>query len=429
MTKKIIESKFTFFKAGQGCFYGGRIFNIEKKKIYTIVYDCGTSKNVSGNTKSLSDEIAFFEKYPSFTKKARKVIDILFISHLDYDHVSGLKKLLMLFEVKLIVLPYLDDELKAITLASVSYTSQSDEDEELLSIEEYNLFIQDPASLLRNRNNDATIIYITDEDDGDENAQQSNIGVDDVVVTATSRNDIGTTGISEVLKNNAYIALDDHWEFIPHRLKVDDSKIRLFKTALRKKVKDFKTVSLKQLILNNRKFAHECYEKLIGEVNCHGLVLYHGPILIKNNTSTCSISVENNIVGFAYGKYYYTGNTENHVGTLLMGDTSINPKNNPIKFPVRISKKSETMAIIQIPHHGAKANWSSTRFSKFFNIPVEGEACCPMAVCNFGVGNRYGHPHPSIIDTLSINFLPNTQFNRVDVEINVCKEAASEVTS
>ncbi len=86
-----MHAEFSFFKAGQGSFYGGRIRS-DFNKVYTVVYDCGTSSR----NHYLNEEIDFFK----IQGAKCNVIDLLFISHLDYDHVSGLKRLLKEFNVK-----------------------------------------------------------------------------------------------------------------------------------------------------------------------------------------------------------------------------------------------------------------------------------------------------------------------------------------
>lgn len=59
--KQIINSDFSFFKAGQDAFYGGKICFSQINKQFTIIYDCGTSKSVSGNSVILNNEIDFSE--------------------------------------------------------------------------------------------------------------------------------------------------------------------------------------------------------------------------------------------------------------------------------------------------------------------------------------------------------------------------------
>ena len=103
-----IKAKFTFFKAGQGLFYGGRIWQPETNQVFTVVYDCGTSPFIAGNNQSLNKEIKYFKDGPDCFPRNNEEIDLLFISHLDYDHVSGLKRLLTEFKVKNIILPYIE---------------------------------------------------------------------------------------------------------------------------------------------------------------------------------------------------------------------------------------------------------------------------------------------------------------------------------
>ncbi len=56
-----MEAEFSFFKAGQGSFYGGQIWNHETNQVFSIVYDCGTSRFITGNNQSLNREIDLFK--------------------------------------------------------------------------------------------------------------------------------------------------------------------------------------------------------------------------------------------------------------------------------------------------------------------------------------------------------------------------------
>lgn len=69
----------TFHPVGQGAFYS------EEHEGFTIVYDCG-SHPLSNKTKKLVKR-AFGQD------SKEKTIDILFISHFDYDHVSAISTL------------------------------------------------------------------------------------------------------------------------------------------------------------------------------------------------------------------------------------------------------------------------------------------------------------------------------------------------
>lgn len=81
---------------GQGAFY---VEKFENKK--NIVYDCGSM----GNEEKIKELIEkCFER--------NKVIEAIFISHLDKDHMSGVKDLLKKCEVKRICFPLITEEMK-----------------------------------------------------------------------------------------------------------------------------------------------------------------------------------------------------------------------------------------------------------------------------------------------------------------------------
>ena len=81
--------KRVFHPVGQGAFYS------EHHDNFTVVYDCGaTSKKLAS-------------KVVAQSFKQNDVIDILFISHFDYDHVSNISQLIKLTKIKTVVLPLL----------------------------------------------------------------------------------------------------------------------------------------------------------------------------------------------------------------------------------------------------------------------------------------------------------------------------------
>ena len=86
----------TFHPIGQGAFYS------ERHDDFNIVYDCG-ARPLSPYAKSLVQSV--------FT--ASDKIDVLFISHFDYDHVSTISLLMRkVKKIKKVVLPLLHDEHK-----------------------------------------------------------------------------------------------------------------------------------------------------------------------------------------------------------------------------------------------------------------------------------------------------------------------------
>ena len=84
----------TFQPVGQGAFYTEQ-FSKDDGEVFNMVYDCGSD---SLDIQSLSNVIK-----KSFPRKS--VIDAVFISHFDSDHVNGLPELMRNFKVKKIFLP------------------------------------------------------------------------------------------------------------------------------------------------------------------------------------------------------------------------------------------------------------------------------------------------------------------------------------
>lgn len=64
----------TIHPVGQGAFYS-EIFSVRKKKLYTVVYDCGLDKRVSAAAKI----------------ERLSTVDLIFISHFHDDHINGIE--------------------------------------------------------------------------------------------------------------------------------------------------------------------------------------------------------------------------------------------------------------------------------------------------------------------------------------------------
>ena len=96
---KDMIGEFTFNDIGQGGFYTGQLFpmRMHRSKM-SFVYDCGT---LSERNK-LNNRIQGFKKSLFHNK-----LDVLFISHIDDDHVNGIPELLNGITCDRIYLPYL----------------------------------------------------------------------------------------------------------------------------------------------------------------------------------------------------------------------------------------------------------------------------------------------------------------------------------
>lgn len=184
---------------------------------------------------------------------------------------------------------------------------------------------------------------------------------------------------------------------------------------------DLSLDDLKDIVTNKRDVAHKCYTKYIGDINSHGLVLLHGPIRFDDLDGRIYPDCE---LSHHYNDFYYRRGFHRHFrkrnqtffGTLLFGDTSIKPDNNPVNFPQQFKEKLVHVHAVQVPHHGSSKNWNLEAFVALnigSNLPFWGNNI--TAVCNFGYGNRYGHPSHDVLNDLhSIIFL-NSQFSRLNI--------------
>lgn len=98
-------TRFSFHPIGQGIFSSGGLSDDHPIEVqFRWVYDCGTVKRWQ---RQLGQEIQRYASFAGSSPTGRPVLDLVFVSHFDLDHVSGLVELLSTFDVDALVLPYL----------------------------------------------------------------------------------------------------------------------------------------------------------------------------------------------------------------------------------------------------------------------------------------------------------------------------------
>ncbi|WP_143106771.1 hypothetical protein [Neomoorella thermoacetica] len=96
MPNKEIDCEFQFHNVGQGLFYTGSIGD------FRFIYDCG-SLPMAWAHKAVSN---YLDALTVDNEKVKPVINLLVLSHLDLDHVSGIDNLLCNTEIKIALIPY-----------------------------------------------------------------------------------------------------------------------------------------------------------------------------------------------------------------------------------------------------------------------------------------------------------------------------------
>lgn len=97
-----LSTRFSFYPAGQGTFSGGSLESLRNPwTTFSWIYDCGCVKKHQKQLISEIDRLALLGKSSGGMPR----LDLVFVSHFDLDHVSGLVDLLSKFEVVTLVLP------------------------------------------------------------------------------------------------------------------------------------------------------------------------------------------------------------------------------------------------------------------------------------------------------------------------------------
>lgn len=342
---------------GQGAFYSERIECDDRT--YNIVYDCG-SGNFKGTPKLLKREIK------SYYKK-NDVIDILFISHFDNDHINGIKELRDRTScIRNIVVPLIGKE-----------------DFWFYSIENVGFqFFYDSLTKFAN-----SVYKVMPSNENDEYYQ-----LNDIDPKVLSESESGSFEVRNATKFLLRRCID--WCYIPFNY---DKKTRL--NILKKELVN-NGISEKELteswdvIERNIDIIKKAYKKNLPDgANKTSLILYSGGVqgeyeCIPYQASTCCFHPWLHYRPF----YFYKCRKE---GCLYFGDNDLNQSNLLDNLCKKIRFVIDRVGTIQLPHHGALKNFNTDLLCVNSNIKV--------FFASFGIHNKYGHPSFSVVEDVLKN--------------------------
>lgn len=353
---------------GQGAFYTEK-FYVNNKVVSTIVYDCGC-------------QIALPKRAIKLIKNSfneNEIIDILFISHFDADHVNGILTLKeRVSKIAHVVLPELTEEEKIILMAKSRAYRES---------YKIQLLIEDPNSFFNGKetdNQETKIIYVKKINEEETDSHINQIRTDQQEV---SQLDNG----SKVASGTRLIPSRKEWIYIPVNLPIENEKIK----NLKKELEDHGlTVELLKEALTDtilHKFKN-CYKKVFGDLNPYSLIVYSGPVKDLNSTN---------------GK----SNIDYMPGCLYTGDANLNRKN----FMETMQKKIgdaylNNIGLIQVPHHGSLHSYNAKVLYKI-------REKCNYFFLSHGERNTFGHPAPLIIEDMILR-------NKILMCVNECPNSA-----
>lgn len=372
-----------FHPVGQGAFYSERhlFHNIN----INIVYDCGTEYKNRNNT-DIKNVVR-----QSFSED--DVIDILFISHFDFDHISLIDTLRKTVKrIKRVVIPLLQKG-ETVFLYNV-YKALGEYDLAQL-VNEPNKFFGEGTQ----------IIEVKPHSEG--NIEEGNI------INVSERPDIKEVPSGTGLTINN---LND-WVYIPFNYKYESrSKEFLCKLKDQKidveQLKDQKTTGTNYIldpkVIKKIKVA---YEEISGDINENSMFLYSGPLYKKDIhfwRGRCWLKC------FYWEHPYYSPYHYNthRVACLYTGDGDLNK--NKVDVRSIYNQYWDLIGTIQIPHHGSLPSFNANIFYDEYFI-------CPISV---GKKNSYGHPSQKVISEILLHesypILVTEDIDSTFVEVITC---------
>jgi len=438
-----------FHPIGQGLFYSSSLY-LNDNISANVIFDCG-----SENINLVHKEIARFNS---------KDIDVLIISHLHFDHISGLEYLLQNRKVNTVILPYLFPK-ERILIQSLNYNKPK----------WCNEFLSNPYSYLNDKENVGSVIIINGSDDENDYSvnfpeeipplndnltnENRNIRIllEDVDVTTKKNIEIEEnlqfSGNLSLMNDKGYILISNMYlSFFNY--KIDNNKtINDFYTEI-KNLKITDTKSALELLIDTKRVREQeqfkkSYKIIRTDINITSLAAYQGFILPFNNRKH-SISVSgfntlqydffNNlfcsscdgfIEGYFHGrfikdyKFYFDCFCDCHkhcncskmIGTLLLGDIKLDYKIKKRKEMFKHFKKLlPSVKLVQLSHHGAENGWNDSLIKE---IPENS-----LFIASHGMNSKYHHPHKKVIMELAKNnrkFISVTEKNKYYNEIEFDK--------
>lgn len=375
----------TFHPIGQGAFYSEEFYNSEKGCIFRAVYDCGSLKycglqrNSDGTPLKRKDiEERVVQAFPD-----GHGVDILFVSHLDDDHVNLIPCLKPFKDrqIRRVILPLLSAEerymLTGYHLSRSRWGKISDALNSIINNPEDYFGYDTKVTFVRPADEERSLMGNEVDDEG--------VGVDDLQREVPSLTKIS---IGNNLPDSGRML---RWLLIPYNHKPERY------SDLKNKLENafgagFQIANLKDpdFVIKNLKDLRRCYKALSDGINRNSMALYSGPL-----DDTCLSSIGEVVGCDIWGRYcpcdqfaeYWLDRVLRHEqssvfhgspGCLYTGDVSLDDADLTRVF----GRYVKNIGMVQLPHHGSFDSFGSG------NLPIDGQVC----VATYGERNSFGHP-------------------------------------
>ncbi|MEK4698585.1 MBL fold metallo-hydrolase [Solibacillus sp. FSL R7-0668] len=371
--------KFTYHNVGQGLFFEG-CFQCGGQEI-TIVYDCGAEKSYKSN---LNNVISKFQL-------SNNHIDILVISHFDFDHISGIKKLLSQCTVSHIVLPYLTNE--DILIHLLKQRNVSTHKDELWYLE----FLKNPQVILSEFESIKRITFIVNEFEKSiwsESLDLNNENIENnIISTFYNHIEINFQKSTHIYLVNSYLKL----KFFNYSISLQ--KKRAFMKKIENEMKihgDFNIHSLAKRVLSNRTETETFkrnyrYVSKSNHNNISLLMMYDFKIA---KGKELKIEIKEEQFNFLENVFHYYPFNNCRFVHFFTGDISFKYVRKHLQIYEHYKDLLPHVDVIQVPHHGSKHNWND---DLLWHIPKKA-----FFIVSSGIKNSYGHPHTEVVKSIEV---------------------------
>lgn len=368
---------------GQGGLFSGEL--VKHGKPLRWVYDCGSNQR-DALQRGINAVAGGGD------------IDLLFLSHLDSDHVGGVDQLLSQVTAREVVLPYLNaGTLLAIIARDAARGALS------------GTFVEaagDLAGWFGSRGVETiTLVGGRDDDEGGDGPalpfepgggegesrvkwsrepQQSSELIADPNRPSVQPGPAAT--MQEVPPDAALQVLTPggvlNWALIPYVHLPSAKQMHAFEQALEASFGaplDRKAIIARAKEADVRDKLRECYDELWLDHNLITMTLYSGPI--QPEEATVSLSV------FRHDDFWWHENG----GWMLTGDAHLDRRRRRQRFLHHYKRVTELINVLMLPHHGSIHNHSDLVLDAMPDLMVGYAAAGP---------NSYGHPHRDVQDAV-----------------------------
>lgn len=334
----------TFHTVGQGAFYS-EVFRLNGGRTYSVVYDCGTETSAENLSRQISD---FAKGLNPYNQK----IDLLFLSHLHHDHISGLGELITTLPPQAIVLPMLPMNM-------------------ILTNRIANLISLGPAGI--ESDNLIQDLYLGNHD-GEEGARR----FDNIIGVEPADGEVGSNerlypSNAKSLEDGACKLEEDEgsfWRYRPfNSVSAQDERAKRFIENVRQ---------IPGLLVGDTLNVNEVWAKK------SELRTAYKEAMNSINDNLYTLVVESEPL-----EEVREERDESLAGCVYFGDY-VPGKDRWNRFRLRVDDFNEKVGVIQAPHHGGKGNWRHYMLGK--NVK--------HCIVSAGVYNRYQHPNYWVVNEI-----------------------------